>query len=78
MAAQHGYQIVAEFTDKLSSMKAELLGLKDLMCDALGGTAVVFLSRPRAKRKMNKTACDRGRSSASPGRWAAVRKRIKS
>ena len=37
MAAQRGYQIVAEFTDKLSSVKARRPGLEALMAEARRG-----------------------------------------
>jgi DNA invertase Pin-like site-specific DNA recombinase len=43
MAVQRGYQIVAEFTDKLSSMKAKRPGLEDLMCAARRGKFDIVL-----------------------------------
>lgn len=43
MAAQRGYEIVAEFTDKVSSVKARRPGLEDLMTDARRGKFDIVL-----------------------------------
>jgi DNA invertase Pin-like site-specific DNA recombinase len=43
MAAQRGYQIVAEFTDKISGVKARRPGLDELMRDARRGRFDVVL-----------------------------------
>jgi DNA invertase Pin-like site-specific DNA recombinase len=43
VAAQRGYQIVAEFTDKISGVKARRPGLDDLMRDARRGRFDVVL-----------------------------------
>jgi DNA invertase Pin-like site-specific DNA recombinase len=43
MAAQRGYEIVQEYTDRLSGAKARRLGLDDLMRDACRGRFDVVL-----------------------------------
>ena len=43
MASQRGYEIVAEFTDKVSSVKARRPGLEDLMTDARRGKFDIVL-----------------------------------
>lgn len=43
MAAQRGYEIVQEYTDKISGVKARRPGLDQLMCDARRGRFDVIL-----------------------------------
>jgi DNA invertase Pin-like site-specific DNA recombinase len=43
MAAQRGYQIIQEYTDKISGVKARRAGLGDLMWDARRGQFDVVL-----------------------------------